>query len=145
MYLNQIKPAAGAKKAKTRVGRGVGCGKGKTCGRGHKGQTSRTGGFRKVGFEGGQSPLQRRLPKSGFTSRKSLVHQSVRLSELNKVEGDEITIESLKLASVISHDIKHVKIFASGKIEKAVKVVGIPVSEGAAKLIKAAGGSIIQE
>jgi large subunit ribosomal protein L15 len=142
MYLNQIKPAEGAKTKRFRPGRGIGCGAGKTCGRGHKGQTSRTGGYRKVGFEGGQTPLQRRLPKSGFVSRKSLVSHSVRLSELNKVNGDVVSLETLHEAGVISHVIKFVRIFASGKIDRALKVVGIPVTAGALELIKAAGGSV---
>jgi large subunit ribosomal protein L15 len=142
MRLNTLQPAAGSKTDRKRVGRGIGSGLGKTCGRGHKGQKSRSGGFHKVGFEGGQMPLQRRLPKVGFTSRVSMVAAQVRLGELAKVEGDEINIESLKKAGLVSKSTKQVKVFASGEIDRAVKLSGIRVSKGAKAAIEAAGGSV---
>jgi large subunit ribosomal protein L15 len=142
MYLNSIKPADGAKKNKSRVGRGIGSGSGKTCGRGHKGQKSRSGGYSKVGFEGGQMPLQRRIPKFGFTSRKSLVADEVRLSELNKVNAEVIDLAALKDANLISSNIKRAKIFASGEITKAVKIKGLKITKGAKAAIEAAGGII---
>lgn len=143
MHLNTIQSAPGARKSKTRVGRGIGSGKGKTCGRGHKGQKSRAGGTVRWGFEGGQMPLQRRTPKSGFSSRKQFVTQEVRLQELAKVADGVITIDSLRQANVIGSTIKRVKIFASGKLEKAVTIsAGIPVSKGAREAIEAAGGKI---
>jgi large subunit ribosomal protein L15 len=142
MRLNTLQPAPGSKTDRKRVGRGIGSGLGKTCGRGHKGQKSRSGGFHKVGFEGGQMPLQRRLPKVGFVSRVSLVTAEVRLSELAKVEGDVIDLDSLKKAGLVAKSMKRAKIFASGKIERAVNVKGIPVSKGAKAAIEAAGGSV---
>jgi large subunit ribosomal protein L15 len=142
MRLNTLSPAAGSKQDKKRVGRGIGCGNGKTCGRGHKGQTSRTGGYHKVGFEGGQMPLQRRLPKIGFRSRVSLVSAEVRLSELAKVDGDLVDIAALQKAGVITRNTKQVKVFLSGSIEKAVTVKGIAVSKGARAAIEAAGGKV---
>lgn len=142
MRLNTLQPAPGSKSDRKRVGRGIGSGLGKTCGRGHKGQKSRSGGFHKVGFEGGQMPLQRRLPKVGFVSRVSLTTAEVRLGELAKVEGDVVDLESLKKAGLIAKSMKRAKIFASGKIERAVNVKGIPVSKGAKAAIEAAGGSV---
>ena len=142
MQLNTIKPAEGAKKERRRVGRGIGSGLGKTAGRGHKGQKSRTGGFHKVGFEGGQMPLQIRLPKYGFTSRIGLVTAEIRLSELNAVEGSIVDIETLKQAGLISSVIKRAKIFASGEVKKAVTVKGLSVSKGAKAAIEAAGGTV---
>jgi large subunit ribosomal protein L15 len=142
MRLNTLQPAPGSKTDRKRVGRGIGSGQGKTCGRGHKGQKSRSGGFHKVGFEGGQMPLQRRLPKVGFVSRVSLTTAEVRLGELAKVEGDVIDIDSLKKAGLIAKSMKRAKIFASGKIERAVNVKGIPVSKGAKAAIEAAGGTV---
>lgn len=143
MHLNTLKSAPGARKAKKRVGRGIGSGSGKTCGRGHKGQKSRSGGKVRWGFEGGQMPLQRRVPKSGFSSRKQFITQEIRLSELEKVEGDKVTIESLRAANLISSTIKRVKIFASGELKKAVTIAsGIPVSKGARAAIEAAGGKV---
>ena len=142
MRLNTLQPAPGSKTDRKRVGRGIGSGLGKTCGRGHKGQKSRSGGFHKVGFEGGQMPLQRRLPKVGFVSRVSLTTAEVRLSELAKVEGDVIDLESLKKAGLVAKSMKRAKIFASGKIERAVNVKGIPVSKGAKAAIEAAGGTV---
>jgi len=142
MRLNSIKPGAGARTAAKRVGRGVGSGLGKTCGRGHKGQTSRAGGFHKTGFEGGQMPLQRRLPKVGFTSRKSRVTEEVRLNELALVEGGNVDLASLKAAGVIRQATLYAKVMASGEIKTAVTVRGIGVSKGARAAIEAAGGKV---
>ena len=142
MRLNTLKPAEGAKKARKRVGRGPGSGLGKMGGRGHKGQKSRSGGYHKVGFEGGQMPIQRRLPKFGFTSRKSMLHAEVRLYELNKVEGDVIDLAALKAADVINNNVKRAKIVLSGEINRPVKVVGIACTKGARAAIEAAGGSV---
>lgn len=142
MRLNTIKPGAGSKSAPKRVGRGIGSGLGKTCGRGHKGQHSRSGGFHKVGFEGGQMPLQRRLPKVGFTSRVGRVTAEVRLSELNKVEGDTVDLLALKAANVVGQQIERAKVIASGSIERAVTVKGIAVTKGAKAAIEAAGGRV---
>ncbi|MCU7877803.1 MAG: 50S ribosomal protein L15 [Candidatus Thiodiazotropha sp. (ex Lucinoma borealis)] len=142
MHLNTLQPAPGSKPARKRVGRGIGSGLGKTCGRGHKGQKSRSGGFHKVGFEGGQMPLQRRLPKFGFTSRISMSAAQVRLDELAKVEGDVIDLETLQKANVITRSIKKVKIFASGAIDRAVTIKGLGVSKGARAAIEAAGGKV---
>lgn len=142
MRLNTIKPAAGAKFVKVRVGRGIGSGIGKTAGRGHKGQHARAGGYHKVGFEGGQMPLQRRLPKFGFTSRKKLLTSEIRLSELNKVESEVVDLLSLKKAGLIQQNIVYVKIFNSGTITKAVTVRGVGVTKGAREAILAAGGTI---
>ena len=141
MRLNTLSPAAGAKHSAKRVGRGGGSGLGKTCGRGHKGQHSRSGGYHKVGFEGGQMPLQRRVPKLGFTSRKSLVRDEVRLHELQNVDGD-VTLASLKAANVIANNIKFVKVIASGEIKKAVTIKGLKVTKGAKVAIEAAGGKV---
>ncbi len=142
MHLNTLKPAEGSTKARTRVGRGIGCGKGKTAGRGHKGQHSRSGGFHKVGFEGGQMPLQRRVPKFGFSSRKAAVTAEIRLHELVAVEDGVITVESLKKAGVIGHHILRAKVIASGKIEKAVTLRGVSATKGAKAAVEAAGGKI---
>lgn len=142
MKLNTLSPAEGSKSAAKRVGRGIGCGSGKTCGRGHKGQKSRSGGFNKVGFEGGQMPLQRRLPKIGFSSRIGRVSDEVRLNELTKVEGDIVDMLTLKEAKVIGQDIRQVKVFASGEINRALTVRGIKVSKGAKAAIEAAGGKV---
>jgi len=142
MRLNSIKPAGGAKHAGKRVGRGIGSGLGKTCGRGHKGQHSRSGGFHKVGFEGGQMPLQRRLPKVGFTSKVGRSVGEVRLSELAKVEGDVVDLIALKKANVIGHSIKRAKVILSGTIDRPVTVRGVGVTKGAREAIEAAGGKI---
>jgi len=142
MRLNSIKSASGSRTDAKRVGRGIGSGLGKTCGRGHKGQKSRAGGYHKVGFEGGQMPIQRRLPKIGFRSRKSLQTAEIRLSELNAVEGDTVDLLSLRAANLISENMLFVKIFASGEIKKAVTVKGLGVSKGARAAIEAAGGKI---
>jgi large subunit ribosomal protein L15 len=142
MRLNSLKPAAGSRKPGKRVGRGIGSGHGKTCGRGHKGQKSRSGGFHKVGFEGGQMPLQRRLPKVGFTSRKSRFVSELRLHELGLVSADVIDLDALKQDNLVSRSVKRVKVIASGSIDKAVKLKGIQVTKGARAAIEAAGGSI---
>ena len=142
MRLNDIKPGAGSKTARKRVGRGGGSGLGKTGGRGHKGQKSRSGGYHKTGFEGGQMPLQRRLPKFGFRSAIAKYVDEIRLSELNGLDDDIITLESLKACGLVRHDIERAKVIASGKIEKAVKLKGLGVTRGAKEQIEAAGGSI---
>jgi len=142
MYLNTIKPNVGEKKARKRVGRGIGSGFGKTCGRGHKGQHSRSGGYHKVGFEGGQMPLQRRVPKFGFSSRVGRITDEVRLSELGKVEGASVTLATLRAANIIGNGIKRVKVFASGSVTKAVTVSGLRVTKGARAAIEAAGGKV---
>ena len=128
--------------AQPNVGRGIGSGLGKTCGRGHKGQHSRAGGFHKVGFEGGQMPLQRRLPKVGFTSRKSRVTEEVRLSELALVEGGTVDLASLKAAGVIKQGTLYAKVMVSGEIKTAVTVRGVGVTRGARAAIEAAGGKV---
>jgi len=142
MRLNTLSPADGAKKSAKRVGRGIGSGLGKTAGRGHKGQKSRSGGFHKVGFEGGQMPLQRRLPKVGFSSRVGRFVEEVRLHELAIVDGDVVDLVALKAANVIRQETKRVKVIASGTIEKAVTVRGLGVTKGAKAAIEAAGGKV---
>ena len=142
MRLNTLKPAAGSRPDGKRVGRGIGSGLGKTGGRGHKGQKSRSGGFHKVGFEGGQMPLQRRLPKVGFLSRKSRYAAEVRLHELGKLDAEVIDLEALVKAGVIPRQTRQVKVIASGTLDKAVKLQGIKVTRGARTAIEAAGGSI---
>ena len=142
MNLNTLKPASGSTSARKRVGRGIGCGWGKTCARGHKGQKSRSGGFNKVGFEGGQMPLQRRLPKVGFSSRVGRTSSELRLHELNKLESDVVDIDALKSANLITKNILFVKVMLSGTIDKSVSLKGIKVSSGARKAIEAAGGKI---
>ena len=142
MFLNTLKPAAGSKKSRKRVGRGIGSGLGKTAGRGHKGQKSRSGGFHKVGFEGGQMPLQRRVPKVGFSSRVSIVTDEIRLHELNNIDAAVIDLEALKQANLVNKNIQRVKVMASGKLEKAVTLKGIRVTKGAREAIEAAGGKV---
>ena len=142
MKLNTLSPAAGAKHAAKRVGRGIGSGTGKTCGRGHKGLKSRSGGKVRPGFEGGQMPLKQRLPKFGFTSRKSLVSGEVRLNEIAKVDGDIVTIETLKQAGLLVNTIKFAKVVLSGEISRSVTVKGLRVTKGARAAIEAAGGKI---
>ncbi len=142
MRLNELKPAAGSHSAAKRVGRGIGSGHGKTGGRGHKGQKSRSGGFHKVGFEGGQMPLQRRLPKIGFRSRKALVREEIRLSEFAGIEGDVVDMAALLKADLIGRATKSVKIILSGKVERAVTVRGIRATKGARAAIEAAGGKL---
>ncbi|NOX92850.1 MAG: 50S ribosomal protein L15 [Gammaproteobacteria bacterium] len=142
MYLNTLKPADGSKKNAKRVGRGIGSGLGKTGGRGHKGQKSRSGGFTKVGFEGGQMPLQRRLPKVGFTSRTARYVAEIRLHELAMVEGDVVDLLALKTANIVGQQIKRAKVILSGEISKAVTVSGLGVTKGARAAIEAAGGKV---
>ena len=142
MRLNTIKPALGAKRTTKRVGRGIGCGSGKTCGRGHKGQKSRAGGYHKVGFEGGQMPLQRRLPKVGFTSRKAKYTAEVRLHELSAINAELIDINALYKADILPRTMKRAKIILSGKIDKPVTIRGLGVTKGARKVIEAIGGKV---
>ena len=142
MNLNTLKPAEGSTSNRKRVGRGIGCGWGKTCARGHKGQKSRSGGFNKVGFEGGQMPLQRRLPKVGFSSRVGRVSAEIRLHELVNIEADVIDVDALKAANLVSKNILNVKVMLSGSIDKAVTLKGIKVSKGAKSAIEAVGGKV---
>lgn len=143
MHLNTLKPAPGAKQKRTRVGRGIGSGLGKTCGRGHKGQTARSGYSRKNGFEGGQLPIQRRLPKFGFTSQKSAESGEVLLSSLNKLDATEINLDILKNAKIVASTVKNAKVILSGEINKPVTLVGLRVTAGAKKAIESVGGKII--
>ena len=142
MFLNTIQPAEGSTHTSRRVGRGIGSGLGKTAGRGHKGQKSRAGGFHKVGFEGGQMPLQRRLPKRGFKSLTAATNAEVRLSELNLIAVDEIDVLALKQAGLIPANASNVKVIASGEISKAVTLKGVKATKGAKAAIEAIGGKI---
>lgn len=142
MRLNTLSPAEGSRKEGKRVGRGIGSGLGKTCGRGHKGQKARSGGSVKPGFEGGQQPLQRRLPKFGFTSRKARFSAEIRLHELAKVEADVIDLAALKAADLIGGGIQRAKVVLSGDLVKAVTIKGLAVTKGARAAIEAAGGKI---
>ena len=142
MQLNKMKPAAGSKHSKKRVGRGIGCGLGKTAGRGHKGQKARSGGFHKVGFEGGQMPLQRRLPKRGFMSLTATDTAEVRLGDLRKVAGDVIDLAALNAAGVVPHLALRAKVILAGEIQRKVALKGLLVSKGARAAVEAAGGSI---
>ncbi len=142
MKLNTIKPALGEKSSRKRVGRGMGSGLGKTCGRGHKGQQSRSGGFTKIGFEGGQMPLQRRLPKVGFTSRISKTTSQVTLSQLDKLTETDINIDVLKQNNLVTKNITRVKVMLSGEIKRAVNLTGIKATKGAKAAIEAVKGTI---
>lgn len=142
MRLNTISPTPGSKIVAVRVGRGIGSGIGKTCGKGHKGQKARAGGYHKVGFEGGQMPLSRRLPKFGFVSQLALTHAELRLDQLAKVEGSVVDLDSLKAAGVIRNTTESAKVILAGKIEKAVTLRGISATKGAKKAIEAAGGKV---
>ena len=142
MRLNNIKPADGHKHRAKRVGRGIGSGLGKTCGRGHKGQKSRSGGSVRPGFEGGQMPLQKRLPKYGFTSRIGRVSDQIRVGELANIESDVIDLAAIKAAGLVNSNISQVKVFLQGEINKAVTVKGLRVSAGARAAIEAAGGKV---
>jgi large subunit ribosomal protein L15 len=144
MKLNTIGPAPGSKKARTRVGRGASAGQGKTCGRGVKGQRARKGGYHKVGFEGGQMPLQRRLPKVGFRSAVARRTAEVRLSELHKVEGGNVDLAALKAANLVPADTLHAKIVLSGDVKSAYTVSGVGVTKGARAAIEAAGGKVVE-
>lgn len=142
MYLNTIKPAAGSKKVAKRVGRGIGSGLGKTCGRGHKGQKSRSGGFHKVGFEGGQMPLQKRLPKFGFHSRMAKYSDEVCLYHLQALKAETVDLQTLKDNGLVKKFVKKVKVINTGELSKAIKVVGLRVTAGAKESIEKAGGSV---
>jgi len=142
LRLNTLRPAPGHKTAAKRVGRGIGSGLGKTAGRGHKGQTSRAGGTVRPGFEGGQMPLQKRLPKYGFTSRIGAVTAEIRLAELNKVEGDVVDMAALRKAGLVNGKMKRAKVFLAGELTRAVTLKGIGVTRGARAAIEAAGGKI---
>jgi large subunit ribosomal protein L15 len=142
MRLNTLKPAAGAKRARLRVGRGASAGQGKTCGRGTKGQRARKGGYHKVGFEGGQMPIQRRMPKVGFRSHMKASRAEVRLDELAKVEGELVDLAALIKAQVVPAGTERAKVILSGEIKKAVTLKGVAVTKGARAAIEAAGGKI---
>lgn len=142
MQLNTLKPAEGSRKTRKRVGRGIGSGLGKTCGRGHKGQKSRNGGFHKVGFEGGQMPLQRRLPKVGFNSRSAKYSAEVRLDELQKLGAESVNLQALIDANIVPATTKKAKVILSGEISSAVTLQGVKATKGAQAAIEAAGGKV---
>ena len=142
MNLNDLKPAPGSKHARRRVGRGIGSGLGKTAGRGHKGQKSRAGGYHKVGFEGGQMPLQRRLPKRGFKSHNLQFNDEITLAQLELLGAAEVDLLSLKAAKLVGQNVKNVKVIKTGELTKAVKLTGIGATAGAKAAIEAAGGSL---
>lgn len=145
MRLNSLQPAIGSKSDAKRVGRGMGSGYGKTCGRGHKGQKARSGGRVKPGFEGGQMPLQKRLPKFGFTSRISRVSAQIRLAELGGVEADVIDLSALRAAGLVNNNVRRAKVFLSGKLDKAVKIKGLRITAGAKVALEAAGGQVVEQ
>ncbi len=142
MRLNSLRPAPGARKDSKRVGRGIGSGYGKTAGRGHKGQKSRSGGKVRPGFEGGQMPLQKRLPKYGFTSRIARTTAQIRLAELNSVEGDVVDLDALKNADLVKQDVTRARVFLSGEVTKPLTVKGLKVTKGAREAIEQAGGKV---
>ena len=142
MQINTIKPAEGSKKARRRVGRGIGSGLGKTAGRGHKGQKSRAGGFHKVGFEGGQMPLQRRLPKRGFKSAQLKFNGEITLADLERLGADEVDMLTLKAAGLVGQIVKHVKVIKSGELTRKVALKGVGATAGAKAAIETAGGSV---
>ena len=142
MKLNELSPAEGSKKDRKRVGRGIGSGDGKTAGRGHKGQKSRSGGYHKVGFEGGQMPLQRRLPKRGFASRTARYNAEIRLYQIQAMKAEVIDLETLKAENMVGHDAKKVKVINTGTLDRAVTVKGLGVTKGAQAVIEAAGGKV---
>ena len=142
MKLNTLSPAEGSKKTRKRVGRGIGSGMGKTAGRGPKGQKSRSGGYHKVGFEGGQMPLQRRLPKRGFASRTARYNDEVRLYQIQVMKSDVIDLETLKSEGLVGHDTRKVKIINTGELTRAVTIKGLGVTKGAQAAIEAAGGKV---
>jgi len=144
MELNSLKPAEGSKHAKRRVGRGIGSGLGKTAGRGHKGQKSRSGGFHKVGFEGGQMPLHRRLPKRGFTPLGQHLYAQIRLSDLQALPIDEIDVQALKAAGVVGQQVRYAKVIKSGEVSRKLTLRGISATAGARAAIEAAGGSVAE-
>ncbi|MFP6795910.1 MAG: 50S ribosomal protein L15 [Pseudomonadales bacterium] len=145
MRFNDINPHPGSRKKRKRLGRGISAGQGKTCGRGHKGQKARSGGKVRIGFEGGQLPLQRRVPTFGFRSRIAGVTAEVRVEELNRVTGDEITLKTLKDVNILSKDVKRARVFLSGAIGRAVNLKGLSVTRGARAAIEEAGGTIVEE
>ena len=142
MKLNSLSPAEGSKKNRKRVGRGMGSGIGKTADRGHKGQKSRSGGYHKVGFEGGQMPLQRRLPKRGFASRTKRYNDEIRLYQLQVMKADVIDLEFLKAEGIVAHDIRKVKVINTGTLDRAITIKGLAVTKGAQAAIEAAGGKV---
>lgn len=142
MRLNTLSPAPGSKTDAKRVGRGIGCGVGKTCGRGHKGQKARSGGSVRPGFEGGQMPMQKRLPKYGFSSRVARTSAQIRLGELNAVSGEVIDLEALKAADLVKQNVTRARVFLSGELGKAVTVKGLAVTKGAREAIEKAGGKV---
>jgi large subunit ribosomal protein L15 len=142
MRLNTLSPAPGSRKGAKRVGRGIGSGTGKTCGRGHKGQKSRSGGSVRPGFEGGQMPMQKRLPKYGFSSRIARTTAQIRVAELNKVDADVIDLAALKAADLVREDVLRARVFLSGELTKSVTVKGLAVTKGAREAIEKAGGKI---
>lgn len=142
MHLNTLTPGQGAKKAAKRVGRGIGSGLGKTCGRGHKGQKSRSGGYHKTGFEGGQMPLQRRLPKFGFNSWRHRVSAEIRLHDIENMEANDITLASLHAAGLISSRIRFVKVINTGQLSRKVTIRGLGITKGAKSAVEAAGGQV---
>ncbi len=142
MKLNSLSPAQGSKKNRKRVGRGMGSGIGKTAGRGHKGQKSRSGGYHKVGFEGGQMPLQRRLPKRGFASRTARYNDELRLYQIQVMQADVIDLEFLKAQGIVAHNIRKVKVINTGMLDRAVTIKGLAVTKGAQVAIEAAGGKV---
>ncbi len=144
MRLNTLSPDTGSRSSSKRVGRGIGSGLGKTAGRGHKGQKARTGGFHKTGFEGGQMPLQRRLPKVGFRSRKAASKDEIRLGELKRLEGTEVDLASLRAADLIKGAVSSAKLIKSGEVDRAYQVKGLQVTAGARAAIEAAGGSVAE-
>ncbi len=145
MRLNDLHPAPGERQTRKRVGRGIGSGLGKTCGRGHKGQKSRAGGFHKLGFEGGQMPLQRRLPKVGFRSRKQLTRAEIRTAELNRIEGDVVDLKTLREAGLINRSIKQAKVFLAGEVSRSFQLRGVAATQGARAAIEAAGGQVVEQ
>ena len=145
MRLNTLSPAPGSRKNAKRVGRGIGSGFGKTCGRGHKGQKSRNGGGVRPGFEGGQMPLQKRLPKFGFTSRVSRITAQIRLAELNGIESDIVDLAALREAGLINSNIRRAKVFLSGELTRPVKVKGLAITAGAKAALEAAGGQWLEQ
>ena len=142
MRLNTLQPARGAKKKRQRLGRGIGSGSGKTCGRGHKGQHSRAGGYHKIGFEGGQMPLQRRIPKFGFNSRKARATEEIRLKSLNQITDQVVDISVLKYANLVKNSVQRVRVFLCGSINKAITIRGLQVTKGAKAAIENAGGTV---
>ena len=143
--LNDINPPRASRKRRKRLGRGISAGQGKTCGRGHKGQKSRSGGKVRIGFEGGQLPLQRRIPRFGFRSRIGAVTAEVRVGELDRVIGDEVTLESLKAANIVAKQVKRARVFLSGEIHRAMTIKGVALTRGARAAVEKAGGTIEEE